>query len=184
MPLRTLLHTSFTRLLRHRFDAAYMHHVGSLLEPDDVTFSVLIRGYGEAEPPQWLAISGLLSMMSRKYEVQPSTGDHHRSCNASHLQQYAAMCPVYPCSLVVRALSLPGSSAADTLCESQPTESLLCAASFNALLEICARTKDSARGYEVIERMQRAGVLPDDFTLEAVKQRKALRAHLKRVYDL
>ena len=32
--------------------------------------------------------------------------------------------------------------------------------------------------------MQRAGVLPDDFTLEAVKQRKALRAHLKRVYDL
>ena len=40
-----------------------------------MTFSVLVRGYGETEPPQWLAISGLLSMMSRKYEVQPSTGD-------------------------------------------------------------------------------------------------------------
>ncbi len=57
-------------------------HVGSLLEPDDVTFSVLIRGYGEAEPPQWLAISGLLSMMSRKYEVQPSTGNHKMFWNA------------------------------------------------------------------------------------------------------
>lgn len=50
-------------------------HADSLLEPDDVTFSVLVRGYGEREPPQWLAISGLLSMMSRKYEVQPSTGE-------------------------------------------------------------------------------------------------------------
>lgn len=67
---------------------------------------------------------------------------------------------------------------------SQSPHMFYCAATFNALLEICARTKDSARGYEVIERMQRAGVLPDDFTLEAVKNRKALRAHLKRVYDL
>lgn len=50
-------------------------HADSLLEPDDVTFSVLVRGYGETEPPQWLAISGLLSMMSKKYEVQPSTGN-------------------------------------------------------------------------------------------------------------
>ena len=61
---------------------------------------------------------------------------------------------------------------------------LSCAATFNALLEICARTKDSERGCEVIERMQRAGVLPDELTFEAVKNRKALRAHLKRVYDL
>ena len=54
---------------------AMLLHADSLLEPDDVTFSVLVRGYGETEPPQWLAISGLLSMMSRKYEVQPSTGE-------------------------------------------------------------------------------------------------------------
>ena len=52
----------------------WVAHAGSLLEPDDVTFSVLVRGYGESEPPQWLAISGLLSQMSRKYEVKPSTG--------------------------------------------------------------------------------------------------------------
>ena len=49
-------------------------HADTLLEPDDVTFSVLVRGYGESEPPQWLAISGLLSLMSRKYDVKPSTG--------------------------------------------------------------------------------------------------------------
>ena len=54
---------------------AMLLHADSLLEPDDVTFSVLVRGYGETEPPQWLAISGLLSMMSRKYEVQPNTGE-------------------------------------------------------------------------------------------------------------
>lgn len=60
----------------------------------------------------------------------------------------------------------------------------MCAATFNALLEICARTKDAARGYEIIERMQRAGVVPDEFTHEAIKNRKALRSYLKRVYNL
>ena len=39
-----------------------------------MTFSVLVRGYGESEPPQWLAISGLLSLMSQKFDVKPSTG--------------------------------------------------------------------------------------------------------------
>ena len=58
-----------------------MARADTLLEPDDVTFSVLVRGYGESEPPQWLAISGLLSLMSRKYDVKPSTG---KSCSSSH----------------------------------------------------------------------------------------------------
>ena len=40
--------------------------------PDDVTFSVLVRGYGECEPVQWTAISGLLSLMERKYSQPPS----------------------------------------------------------------------------------------------------------------
>jgi hypothetical protein len=68
---------------QHFVKAAMLLHADSLLEPDDVTFSVLVRGYGETEPPQWLAISGLLSMMSRKYEVQPITGKTfcRRECN-------------------------------------------------------------------------------------------------------
>ena len=83
-------HTSFYSVLRHRA----LLHVGSLLEPDDVTFSVLIRGYGEAEPPQWLAISGLLSMMSRKYEVQPSTGSLLVSLKCILQQPHALTAPI------------------------------------------------------------------------------------------
>lgn len=49
-----------------------VRRVGDLLMPDDVTFSVLVRGYGECEPVQWTAISGLLSLMERKYSQPPS----------------------------------------------------------------------------------------------------------------
>lgn len=41
-----------------------------------------------------------------------------------------------------------------------------CAAIYNSLLEICARTRDMTRGEEVVGRMARAGVLPDEDTLE------------------
>lgn len=58
------------------------------------------------------------------------------------------------------------------------------AGTFNALLEVCARTKDLERGYEVIERMERAGVLPDEHSVEAVKNRRALRTQLKRTFNL
>lgn len=61
---------------------------------------------------------------------------------------------------------------------------LVHAATFNALLEVCARTKDLTRGYEVIERMESAGVVPDEQSLEVVKNRRALRTHLKRIFDI
>ena len=48
---------------------------GDLLRPDDVTFAVLVRGYGEVVPPQWTAISGLLGMMDTRYQLKPSTGE-------------------------------------------------------------------------------------------------------------
>ena len=47
---------------------------GQLLEPDDVTFAVMVRGYGESDPPQWTAISALLSVMQSRYDMKPSTG--------------------------------------------------------------------------------------------------------------
>ena len=52
---------------------------------------------------------------------------------------------------------------------------------YNCLLEICARTKDQERGYDIIDRMSRASVVPDSYTMRAVKDRKALRSYLKRV---
>ena len=51
---------------------------GDLLRPDDVTFAVLVRGYGEAVPPQWTAISGLLGMMDSRFQLKPSTGKPSR----------------------------------------------------------------------------------------------------------
>lgn len=54
----------------------HLRRAGDLLTPDDVTFSVLVRGYGECEPVQWTAISGLLSLMERKYSQPPSISAH------------------------------------------------------------------------------------------------------------
>ena len=48
---------------------------GEFLQPDDVTFSVLMRGYGELNPPSWASISGLLKMMDKKFAMKPSLGD-------------------------------------------------------------------------------------------------------------
>ena len=49
-------------------------NAGDLLQPDDVTFSVLMRGYGEMKPPSWLLISGLLKMMEKQFQMKPSLG--------------------------------------------------------------------------------------------------------------
>jgi hypothetical protein len=41
-------------------------------EPDEVTFRVLVRAYGQCEPPRWRAISDLLQEMDVKYSIKPS----------------------------------------------------------------------------------------------------------------
>ena len=57
-----------------RYSEGLQQRTGDLLRPDDVTFAVLVRGYGEVVPPQWTAISGLLGMMDTRYQLKPSTG--------------------------------------------------------------------------------------------------------------
>lgn len=51
---------------------------------------------------------------------------------------------------------------------------------FNALLEACTRSNDAERAEEVMQRMLAAGVQPDDWTLEAVRGKRAMRSLLKR----
>lgn len=111
-------------------ESVFRELFAELLQPDEITFSVLLRGYGEANPPRWTAISAMLASMERDYGVMPTT----------------------------------------------PT--------YNALLEVAARTNDEARGYEIIYRMRDLGVYPDEFTIEAVRQRKSLRTMLKKTFDL
>ncbi len=52
-----------------------LNNAGEFLQPDDVTFSVLMRGYGEMNPPSWVLISGLLKMMDKKFSMKPSLGN-------------------------------------------------------------------------------------------------------------
>lgn len=56
------------------------------------------------------------------------------------------------------------------------------AAIYNALLDICARTRDEQRGNDVIARMAASQVSPDEWTWETVKNRKALRSQLRRTF--
>ncbi|CAD7701318.1 unnamed protein product, partial [Ostreobium quekettii] len=46
---------------------------GEFVEPDDVTFCVMIRGFGECNPPQWAAIKGALYSMKEDFGIRPTT---------------------------------------------------------------------------------------------------------------
>jgi pentatricopeptide repeat protein len=52
---------------------------------------------------------------------------------------------------------------------------------FNTLLEVCSKTNDEERGMEIIDRMDDQGVVPNDGSFEAVKNRKSLRGRLKKL---
>lgn len=54
---------------------------------------------------------------------------------------------------------------------------------YNTLLDICARTNDEERGYEIISRMEASGVEPDASTTDAVRNRKSLRSYLKKTFS-
>ena len=53
---------------------------------------------------------------------------------------------------------------------------------FNAALGAAARTRDLERGAAIIAQMEGAGVEPDAGTVEAVRQRRALRSLLKKAF--
>lgn len=109
-------------------ESVFQELFSGMLAPDEVTFSVMVRGYGDQEPPRWTAISNALSTMERDFGITPSV------------------------------------------------------VTFNALLEVCSRTNDQTRAEEIVAKMLQAGVEPDDFTLEAVRQRKSIRSLLKRTF--
>lgn len=51
------------------------------------------------------------------------------------------------------------------------------------MLDICAKTNDEERGYEIIARMEASGVEPDASTTDAVRNRKSLRSFLKKTFS-
>lgn len=50
------------------------HDAGNGLEPDEITFAILLRGYGNQKPPAWSQITRLLSLMVADYGCQPDIG--------------------------------------------------------------------------------------------------------------
>ena len=49
---------------------------GDFLEPDEVAFAVLLRGYGSSNPPNWAKIDSALSSMQLKHGISPGTSKH------------------------------------------------------------------------------------------------------------
>ena len=45
---------------------------GELLQPDEVAFMVMIRGYGDEYPPRWTSIATVLSTMEHSYGIIPT----------------------------------------------------------------------------------------------------------------
>eukprot|EP00467_Chlorarachnion_reptans_P014093 CAMPEP_0114494838 /NCGR_PEP_ID=MMETSP0109-20121206/4873_1 /TAXON_ID=29199 /ORGANISM="Chlorarachnion reptans, Strain CCCM449" /LENGTH=207 /DNA_ID=CAMNT_0001671917 /DNA_START=216 /DNA_END=839 /DNA_ORIENTATION=- len=50
-----------------------MFREDSGLSPDEITFKILVDGYGRVDPPDWAKISRLLNLMELTYGVRPST---------------------------------------------------------------------------------------------------------------
>lgn len=60
----------------------YMHDAGrcsagDFLQPDEVTFAVLLRGYGALDPPDWVKIDATLTAMRTKYNLEPTASAWH-----------------------------------------------------------------------------------------------------------
>ena len=74
-----------------------------------MTFSVLLRGYGDMSPPNWVLISGLLKMMDKRFGMKPSLGDPGlakmllQACTSSsafHVQTPFALSPGVTCRIL------------------------------------------------------------------------------------
>jgi hypothetical protein len=48
---------------------------GGFLSPDEVTFAVLLRGHGAADPPAWQQMDAVLNKMQGGHGITPSAGE-------------------------------------------------------------------------------------------------------------
>jgi hypothetical protein len=49
---------------------------GSFLQPDEVSFAVMLRGYGASNPPAWPQIDAWLSRMRTQYGMEPTSSGY------------------------------------------------------------------------------------------------------------
>ncbi|GMH40277.1 hypothetical protein BSKO_08181 [Bryopsis sp. KO-2023] len=54
-------------------EAVFQDLFGEVVEPDDVTFCILLRGYGASDPPKWEKVQSWLKRMETDYGIKPTT---------------------------------------------------------------------------------------------------------------
>ena len=167
---------------------------GDFLEPDEVTFAVLLRGYGAQEPPKWQQIDATLTAMKVQYSIDPSIREpwlgwrsgagawRPSRLSAARQSPLPACLPRLAESLSAR--SPPAHPSCYPPHPPTPTHTPPFAVSYNTLLEVCVRTNDMDRGLDVLDRMADDDVAPDDYTLEVVKRKRVLRSHIGKLFEL
>jgi pentatricopeptide repeat protein len=123
---------------------------GDFLQPDEISFAVLLRGYGMKSPPDWVGIDRVLSMMRSKFGLEPTAS----GWRYTHGDSAGMSAPAGSSGMVQRVLVHCDTWRQAVSCLPHSP----CAASYNVLLEVCNRTNDLDRGEEVIDRMSEDGV--------------------------
>ncbi len=165
-----------------------------MLEPDEVTYSVLVRGYGSLQEPRWAAIASCLGQMETDHGETKNTQTHARRLVA-RLGAAGGVAGFSPSGAPAARLNFkqPNLSRPDrpiTLNADMPISFRFTQPPglkpthivYNALLESCARSNDVFRGEEIITRMESEGVVPNEQTFDAVKNKKNLRSLLRRKF--
>lgn len=169
---------------------------------------VLLRGYGSETPPNWPKIDATLTTMQLKYGLKPAASEWRAGmhgegwCMLAHaaaassraawlVRSWARVVPARACTRPGAPLSTPAPAlhpakrhAPRHACISprHAPSPLACAASYNALLEVCSRMNDLERGQDIVDRMVADEVEPDEGTLAAVHLRRSLRAYLRKAF--
>ena len=124
------------------------------LTPDEISFTTLIRGYSSSPST---AVSNSSNSMSLG-----SSGFNSSSQSSSSVDWIG----IHSILVLMRSYNVIPSTL-----------------TYNTLLQLCSQTHDVERGIHIIEQMSREGVEVNNTTLTAVKNRRALRSHLKKVYS-
>jgi hypothetical protein len=68
---------------------------GDFLQPDEITFAVMLRGYGSQNPPDWQKIDSVLTQMKMSYGLEPSASEQqqwHSSSNSIWSTRVTPLC--------------------------------------------------------------------------------------------
>lgn len=143
---------------------------GEALAPDEVAFSILLQGFGAADPPNWKKIRQWLVKMENRSGVMPTAGTKAlSSCNTPFYCYHTSL-----------------KSTVNVGCFNEAVLNVLkcclwCLVIYNTLLEICSRTNDLEMAETFVEEMASRRIEPNSFTDTIVSRRRSMRGLLRRL---